>query len=252
MKNANINVIIPSYNESKNVPAVIRGIRNEFPEVRIIFVDDSNKAENKKLKDVISKFENTDLITRGKKLGRGSAVMDGFKFGLKYKKAQYFYEMDSDLAHEPTHLKRFLQKIKETNAGLVIGSRYMTGGRVVGVSISRRILSRIINRFLRIMLGFKLTDYTSGYRLYGRSAVEFLVKSKLKSTGFIALSEISYKLHKNKFMIKEVPVTISTRKFGRSTMGIKELLNSLIFVIKMKFEEEILNMFYAKHSHYKK
>lgn len=243
MKDPNINIVIPSYNESKNLYLVIKGIREELPNSRIIFVDDSNPRENKKIKKIVSSFRKIDLISRGKKLGRGSAVLEGFKFGLKYKDAQYFFEMDSDLAHDPKQLKRFIKKIQENNVGLVIGSRYMEGGEIINVSIVRRILSRIINRFLQLMLGIKLTDYTDGFRLYSRKAVEFISNSKMKSTGFITLSEIVYKLNKKRFKIAEVPVSIYKRKNGTSTMGIGELTRSLIFILGMKFEEEVLNNF---------
>lgn len=243
MKKLNINIIIPSYNESRNISMVIQGIRRELPNSKIIFVDDSSELENKKINKIIKKFKNIDLISRGKKLGRGSAVIEGFRFGLKYKNAQYFFEMDSDLAHEPKQFKRFIKKILEKNVDLVIGSRYMQGGKIINVSIVRKILSRIINRFLYLMLGIKLTDYTDGFRLYKRNAVEFIVKSKIKSTGFITLSEIVYKLNRNGFKIDEVPVSIYKRKHGKSTMGISELTRSLIFILRMKVEEEVLNNF---------
>ena len=235
----NINIVIPSYNESKNIRSVITGIRKEFPYAKIIFVDDSHDLENKKIKKIVERFKNVDLITRGRKLGRGSAVMEGFKFGLKYKGAQYFFEMDSDLAHDPKQLERFVKKISENKVSLVIGSRYMQGGEIINVSIVRKILSRIINKFLSVMLGVKLTDYTDGFRLYTRQAVEFLVRSEIKSKGFITLSEMVYKLHRKGFKIAEVPVSIYKRKHGKSTMGVRELTDSLIFILKMKLEEEV-------------
>lgn len=239
----NVIIIIPSYNESKSLPTVINGIRNELPGARMIFVDDSNVKENEKIKKIVKQFKNIDLISRGKKMGRGSAVVEGLKYGLKYKEALYFFEMDSDLAHDPKQLIRFIDKAKEGKVSLVIGSRYMQGGKIVNVILFRRILSRIINLFLHIMLGFKLTDYTDGFRLYRRDAVEFIAKTKIKSSGFITLSELAYKLHRKGFKIAEVPVTIYRRKHGTSTMGIGLLTTSLIFIFRMKIEEELLNNF---------
>lgn len=236
MKNEEIIIVIPSYNESRNILSVIKGIRNEFPNVRIIFVDDSNEKENKKILKILSNFRNISIISRGKKLGRGSAVLEGLKYGLKYSKVKYFFEMDSDLAQDPKHLIRFLNRMRKKDVDLVIGSRYMEGGEIVNVSILRRILSVIINKFLSVMLGIKLTDYTDGFRLYSRKSVKFISESKMKSSGFITLSEIVYKLNRKGFKIAEVPVSIYRRKQGKSTMGIAELSKSLIFIIRMKIE----------------
>lgn len=240
MKVSNINIVIPSYNESKNISVVIEGVRKELPDSKIILVDDSNKKENEKTKRAIKRFKNVDLLSRGKKKGRGSAVLDGFKFGLKNKTAEYFFEMDSDLAQDPKELERFIKKIQKENADLVIGSRYMIGGRIANVSLTRRILSKIINKFLYILLRINVTDYTNGFRLYRKNAVEYLVNSDMKSTGFITLSESLYKLNKKGFKIEEVPITLYQRKEGKSTVNLNELTTSLIFIFKMKIEEDYL------------
>ncbi len=242
----NINLIIPAYNESKNIPMVVKGIRKEFPNSRIIVVDDSLEPESRETRDVLKDFKNVDVISRKKKLGRGSAVIEGFKFGLKYKNAKYFYEIDADFSHDTTHLIRFLDKIQKDKFGMVVGSRYTKGGRTVNVSRKRKLLSKMINKFLLIMLDVRLSDYTSGYRLYDRKAVEYLARVKIKSTGFITLSEITYRLNKKGFKFGEVPVTISTRKYGKSTMGMRELIVSLVFIVKMKIEEEYLPRFGIK------
>ncbi len=246
VKLKNISLIIPAYNESKNIPLVVKGIRKEFPNSRIIVVDDSPEPESKKTSDALRGFRNLDVISRKKKLGRGSAVLEGFKYGLKYKNTKYFYEIDADFSHDTTHLTRFLDKIQKEKFGMVIGSRYTKGGKTVNVSRKRKVLSKIINKFLFVMLDVRLSDYTSGYRLYDRKAVEYLTSVKMKSAGFITLSEITYRLNKKGFKFGEVPVTISTRKYGKSTMGISELTVSLSFILKMKIEEEYLMKFKKK------
>lgn len=237
MTNKDICIVIPSFNESRNIAQVIRGIRRELSGVRIIVVDDSDIGENKLTRKAINKFKSIDLISREKKKGRGSAVIDGFKYAFKNDANLYFFEMDADQAHEPKHLKRFLKKISDGNYGMIIGSRYVKGGQTGEITQTRKILSRIINKFLSLVLEIKLSDYTSGYRLYHRSAVEFIISQKMKSVGFITLSEITHKLNKHGFKIGEVPVTITKRKYGESTLGIAELIMSLIFILRMKLED---------------
>jgi dolichol-phosphate mannosyltransferase len=244
VSSSKISIIIPSYNESNNIGLVIKGIRKEFPAVKIIVVDDSSPQENKKVVKVLSKFKDVKLISRGRKMGRGTAVIEGFRNGLKNKEAKYFFEIDSDLAHDTNNLIKFIERMEKEKSGMVIGSRYIDGGKIVNVSIQRRILSKIINRFLYMMLDVKLKDYTSGFRLYRRDAVEYLTNKKLKSTGFIMLSEITFWLNRKKFKISEVPATISSRLHGKSTMGLGELVNSLVFILKLKLEEDFLRKFF--------
>src|ERR1035437_9639934 len=196
MKNyKDIAVVIPSYNEVKNIRILIKGILKELPGAKIIIIDDSSKTENKKLRLIVKGKRNVVLISRFKKGGRGSAVLEGFRETLKDKNIEYVFEMDSDLAHDPREMERFIKKKDEGVCDFIIGSRYLPGGKIINIATSRTIMSRLINKFLYYWLGINLSDYTSGFRLYKRNSIEFLVKTKLKSKGFIALSESAYKLH---------------------------------------------------------
>jgi dolichol-phosphate mannosyltransferase len=234
MKNLNITIVIPSYNESENIPILIGKIKKELPNSKIIIVDDSNQIESAKINKFVSKFSNIILISRKRKSGRGSAVIKGFKEALKDKKTDYVFEMDSDLAHDPKEFVRFINEVKVFPYDLVIGSRYKSGGKIVNIPKNRTIMSRIINHFLYIWLGIKISDYTSGFRLYSRKSVEFITKTKIKSSGFITLSEIAYKLHGAGFKISEVPITWNYRIYGKSNVTVKELVASLYFVVKIR------------------
>ena len=233
MKN-NLAIVIPSYNEVKNVTILIKGIKRGFPAAEIIIVDDSLPKENGKLKRVLKNKKNIILISRLKKAGRGSAVLDGFRKALKDKNIEYVFEMDSDLAHDPKEMTRFIEKKNNGKYDLIIGSRYLPGGRIKNIAANRTIMSRVINKFLFYWLGMHLTDHTSGFRLYSRKAVKFLVNSRIQSKGFITLSETAYKLYLKKYPIGEVPITWNYRIYGKSNVNLKELFNSLFFVIKMR------------------
>ncbi len=235
MKNKNIAIVIPSYNEVKNISILMKGINKYLLGSRIIIVDDSSVDENLKLKTMVKNKSNIILISRFKKAGRGSAVIEGFKEALKNKDIEYVFEMDSDLAHDPQELSRFINKISIEKYDLVIGSRYLPGGRIKNIAKNRTILSRVINIFLRRWLGISVSDFTSGFRLYSRDAIKYLTQTKIKATGFITLSEVLYKLHKKNFTIGEVPITWNFRKYGKSNVNSAELINSLLFVLKMRF-----------------
>lgn len=230
-----IAIITPSYREFKTIPVLIKKIRKIIPYSEIIIVDDSPRDENSKLKALFKKEKRVQVISRFKKLGRGSAVLRGFKKAFKNKAIEYFFEMDSDLAHDPFQIPQFLKKIEGLD--VVVGSRYVRGGQVFEVSTVRVILSNMINKFLRIWLLVKISDFTGGFRLYNRRAVEFLLNCNLESSGFITLSETIYKLNRKKYKIGEVPVTITEREYSKSNVNLRELLYSLFFVLKIRIND---------------
>jgi len=232
-------LLTPSYREFKSIPVLIKKIRKILPKSKIVIIDDSPRDENLKLKTLLKKQKNIKLISRFKKLGRGSAVLKGFKEALKNKRINYFFEIDSDLAHNPSQMPRFLNKIMTGEYDVIIGSRYIEGGKTINIILNRIILSRMINLFLRFWLNIKLTDFTGGFRMYNRKSIEFLCKSEIRSNGFITLSETLFLLNKNGFKITEVPVTVSIKKEGRSNVDIRELLRSLFFVLSMRFHHFI-------------
>ena len=229
-----IAVIIPSYKEIENIPILVKRILTAFPKTKIIIVDDSPTKENLLLQRFSQKYKDiVQVYSRLKKDGRGSAVIVGFKEALKDKTIDLFFEMDADLAHNPEEITYFIKKRGE--ADLIIGSRYLSESKITEWPLRRLLISKTINIFLRIWLGLNLSDYTNGFRMYNRKSLEFLCRITLKEKGFIALSEIAYKLKKAGFKITEIPISFTDRKYGKSNAGIKEHINSLIGVMRIPF-----------------
>lgn len=226
-------VIIPSYNESENLKILLPNILRMLPNARIIVIDDSTGKDQMNTSAVCkSDTAHIRYVSRSKKLGRGSAVLKGLKVALTNKVVQVCIEMDADLAHDPNEIPILLSKINQ--ADMVIGSRYMTGSKIVKWPVSRLVQSRIINFLLKYWLGLHISDYTNGFRAYSRKACEYLSSIQLFEKGFISLSEVAYKLQKKGFVIAEVPITFTDRKFGKSNADIKELITSLLGVIRIK------------------
>ncbi len=228
-----IAIIIPTYKEIENITILVKRILTSFPKAKIIIVDDSPVKDNELLQKQFKKYK--DIVTiysRLKKGGRGSAVIDGFKEALKNKNIDFFFEMDADLAHNPEEIVNFIKK--RNDADLVIGSRYLSESKITAWPIRRLILSKTINLFLRLWLELNLSDYTNGFRMYNRKALEFLCTVPLKEKGFISLSESAYKLKKAGFKIAEIPISFTDRRYGKSNAGIKEHFNSLIGVIRIR------------------
>jgi dolichol-phosphate mannosyltransferase len=230
-------IIIPAYNECDNLEIIIPKIFKLYPGVHLFVVDDSAETEAKKLIALKKSIHNPNLeiIFRSIKSGRGSAVIDGLTRALQNNQIKYFMEMDGDMAHDPAECRLLLQNA-DTN-DLVIGSRYMTGSKIYDWPKWRLVESIIINYFLNFWLGLKLTDYTNGFRLYSRRAAILLSRMTLHEKGFIALSEIAYKIRKTHYTITEIPVSFTDRKYGKSNAGFRELAMSFIGAIRIRFRD---------------
>jgi dolichol-phosphate mannosyltransferase len=236
MNYSGIAVIIPAYNEQKNLRILLKDIELYLPHALIVVVDDSPAEESLTLSRMLQhEYPRVILIARRHKMGRGSAVLRGLAEALKHKEIEYCFEMDADLAHSPAEFDRFLS-IRH-DADMVIGSRYLKQSHIIKWPLRRLIQSRVINASLNIWLGLHLTDYTNGFRLYSRKAAEFLLGARLQETGFIALSEMAYKLKRNGFRITEVPISFQDRKYGASNANFKELLRSLTGAIRIRFQK---------------
>lgn len=125
----NLVIIIPSYNDAKNIPLVVKGIRSVTPLAKIIIVDDSNEQQKKQLRSFAKRQKGLQIIERAVKSGRGSAVLDGFREALLDKNIQYVFEMDADTSHDAKDLPKFIKNKK--SAAVIVGSRYLPASNIV-------------------------------------------------------------------------------------------------------------------------
>ena len=228
-----IAIVIPAYNEDKNIIKLIHEIR-KITKAIIIILDDS---QNLKTKKIISSFKIKNLyyFHRNKKLGRGSAVIFGFKKILKKNNnLSCFVEMDADMSHNPNELLRNVSFFYTNSLDLLIASRYLPKSKIINWPLSRKILSKLSNMLARILLGVPVNDYTNGYRFYSKRAVKTLVsKCNKLSGGFIILSEIILVLYNKNYKILEIQSIFKNRVRGESSVNLRLVLESLNGLIKL-------------------
>ena len=225
-----IAVIIPAYNEKENLPKLIDEIKNYHSIAEIYVVDDSN--ENFLEKHLVNK-KDVNYFFRGKKLGRGSAVLYGLREALK-KNFEIYIEMDADFSHNPNELSTKIEIFSKTNSDLLIASRYLKDSKIINWSIQRRIFSRMSNILARLLLKIPVSDYTNGYRFYSKRAAEKIVNTCGNiGDGFIVLSEILFTLHKSNFIISETDTIFKNRVRGESSVNLKLIFQSLKGLIKL-------------------
>ena len=227
----NISIIIPTFKEKENIKNLINLIKSEIEISKIIIVDDSPSEE---IKNEISNLDDVKYIYRGEKLGRGSAVIEGLNFSQKNFNSEIFIEMDADLSHDPKELKENLKLFKKNNCDLLIASRYLKESKIINWSIQRKIFSFLANLLAKFVLKIPVTDYTNGYRIYSKKAVQHIRKNCGNiGDGFIILSEILVELYYNNFKINETSSKFVNRTRGESSVNLNEIIKSLIGLIKI-------------------
>ena len=233
----NVAIIVPAYNEERNLIKLVKEIKKNIS-ATIIIVDDSTSNSSKKL--FKKKKKNLIYIYRGKKLGRGSAIIFGLKKALKIKKISHYIEMDADLSHKPSELKKNLSIFNKQKLDLLIASRYLKKSKIINWPTSRRILSKLSNNMARLLLGVPVCDYTNGYRIYSKRAASIIVKKCGKiGGGFIVLSEILMLINSKKYKINETSTVFINRIRGESSVNLKLVFQSLIGLFKLYLIKKI-------------
>ena len=234
---ASISIIIPTYNEEENIEKLIKTIKRYIKNALILVVDDSN---NKKIKKIIDK-KKLDVVyfNRGKKSGRGSAVIFGLKKIINKKKIKTFVEMDADFSHNPAELKRNINFFNKNSLDLLIASRYLKKSKIINWSIGRKIISLLANLLAKKLLKIPVSDFTNGYRIYSKRSVKKIVKNCGKiGDGFIILSEILLEIYRNNYKIKEIHTIFVNRQRGVSSVNLSLILESFFGLIKLYLKKK--------------
>ena len=232
----NVSIIIPTYNEKENIVILTNKLTEIFKnyghDLKIIVVDDNSPDGTSSVVKKLDLFEQTIfLITRQEKLGLGSAYQAGYVW-CKNNNSECIIQMDSDLSHPPEITINLVDSIGE-GYDVAIASRYVDKGGVSSWPIHRKIISFIANMLVRIFLGSKLHDNTTGYRAFNSDTIELLINYDVKSNGFSYLIESIYLFHKKKLKIKEIPFIFQERSIGKTKLSSFEILRFLLSIFHL-------------------
>ena len=224
-------IIVPTYNELVSAPLLVRRIFKYLPESNILVVDDGSPDKTADaIRELQQEFPTLHLLERKTKLGLGSAYRLGFAWGLE-RGYEELIEMDADLSHRVRDLKKMIdEKELQPNTDLVIGSRWIPGGKTENWSKSRELLSRAANLYVRAMVGLGVKDSTAGFRIYSASMLKRLNMESIKSEGYSFQIEMTRAVHKLGGKIIEVPITFRERENGVSKMS-KKIVREAMFLV---------------------
>ena len=219
-------VIVPTFNERDNLPVLAESLMT-FPNVSLLVVDDRSPDGTGDLADDLARRYpgRIDVLHRTERPGLGRSYIDGIRLALaRPDPLDVICQMDCDLSHDPKQLPDLLAAVER--ADVVIGSRYVPGGRVVNWPLRRRFLSRFANIYIHAITRLAARDCTSGYRCWRRETMAALPLDRFGSDGYSFLVEMLYAAAANGCRIAEVPITFVERRLGESKLTGGVLLES--------------------------
>ena len=222
MKQAKVFVVVPTYNESDNLPALLGELLAlGVPELRVLVVDDDSPDGTGQVADEVAARhpEQVQVLHRKGKLGLGTAYITGFGLALE-QGADLVIQMDSDFSHSPRYIPEFLEGIQGHD--VVIGSRYVSGGSLdERWGWWRNFLSWWANSiYTRLILGLKVKDATAGFKCWRRSTLEGIGLERVRSNGYVFQVEMAYLTEKLGYSYLELPIHFEDRRIGQSKMSV--------------------------------
>ncbi len=226
-------ILLPTYCESGNIEKLIREVGSLDVEPLIVVIDDSSPDGTAAIAEKLREEYNIELFVRPNKLGLGTAITDGFRFILSMKNPpHYIVTMDADYSHNPKDIPRLMQYAKD-GCDLVIGSRYCPGGRIVGWNSLRYLISRVANFVAVTMFKMRVNDCTSGLRCYSLQYVKNVIGDLHSQTYDIQIETVK-QAQSQGFAVKEIPITFTNRKVGKSKLTLAEIRGFLSYILKAK------------------
>lgn len=221
-------VIIPTFNEVDNLESIVDRVLVATQHADILVVDDASPDGTGDLGDrLAARRPEVNVLHRAEKNGLGGAYLSGFSWGLE-RGYRALVEMDADGSHQPEQLPLLLEQLADHD--LVLGSRWVPGGRVVNWSRRRELLSRAGNRYARLALGIDVRDATGGYRVFSAAALRRVDLERVASQGYCFQIDLLWRALERELRVVEVPITFVERVHGESKMSGSIVSESLMLV----------------------
>jgi dolichol-phosphate mannosyltransferase len=233
-----ITIVLPTYNEAKNLPVTIQALLTLPLDLSLLIVDDNSPDGTGQIAEEFAAESKgrINVLHRSGKLGLGSAYITAFNTLLE-NDIDVIGQMDCDFSHPPEKLVEMAEHMQTSGKDVIIGSRYVPGGSVdKNWPLWRKGLSAWGNIYARTILNLPLQDVTGGFRIYRNYVLSALPLNSIKANGYMFQVEMAYLINRMGFTIAEVPIYFADRKWGQSKMSFSIQLEAAIRVWKLPFE----------------
>lgn len=226
-------IIVPTFNERHTLPVLVDHVLATDPDLHLLVVDDASPDGTGEWADHAAHSDSrVNVIHRPSKSGLASAYLEGFAWALE-RDYELLVEMDADGSHRVCDLERLLARARADDVpDLVIGSRWIPGGKTRGWGIHRIALSRAGNVYIRIMLGLATSDATAGFRVYRADCLRRMPLKAIESRGYGFQVEMTYMAHTLGARIAEVPIVFLERQQGKSKMSADIIAEEFVHVTR--------------------
>jgi dolichol-phosphate mannosyltransferase len=229
-------VCVPTYDEAENVERLVRAVTRELWDARldghVLVIDDDSPDGTGRIADRLAAEDSrVHVLHRTERAGIGPAYIAGFRRALAMG-AGLVVEMDCDLSHDPASLPALIRAAADHD--LVLGSRYVAGGRVARWGLLRRLISRGGCWYARTALGVPVRDLTGGFKCFRREVLLALPLDRVRASGYGFQIEMTYRALERGFRVTEVPITFTERTAGTSKMSAGIALEAAAMVARLR------------------
>ncbi len=232
-----LTVVIPTYNEAENLPALAAQLwALPIEGLKLLVVDDASPDGTGAIANSLCEHypARMSVIHRTGKMGLGSAYLEGFQTALA-DGAEAVAQMDADFSHSPDYIPGFLNTLVDADA--VFGSRYVSDGRLdERWGIGRVFLSWFGNAYARTILGLPILDATGGFRVWRSDTLRGMPLDNVRSNGYVFQVEMAYLAYKLGYKLIERPIYFEDRRIGQSKMSFKIQIEAALRVWQLLFK----------------
>ena len=233
-------VAICTYQEAENIEAILAALRDALPNADLLVVDDSSPDGTS---DLVRQRQAEDskllLNQRTDERGLGSAIVSAMQHATE-QGYEFFINLDADFSHDPQALPAMLTlAVEDPQIDVVIGSRYVKGGNIIGWPLRRRVISKLLNTFATTCLGLPVSDCSGSMRCYRVSRLQQISLATLQCTGYAVLEELLVRIQRSGGKMAELPITFTERERGQSKLSLGEAIRSVKFLLKLAWQLRI-------------
>jgi dolichol-phosphate mannosyltransferase len=232
-------VTVATYNEMENLPRLADEIFRHAPDAHLLVIDDNSPDGTGRWCDERAAADpRVRCLHREGKLGLGSAIVAGMRYGIEHG-YRHVLNMDADFSHDPKYLPDLIGGMDRDGQAIhdvMIGSRYVPGGRIEGWPLKRHLMSRGVNLYSRLLLGLKPRDCSGGYRCYRTALLARLDFAAIRSRGYSFQEEVLWRLKRLGARIGETPITFADRVRGQSKIHSGEAAAAVRIILGLGWE----------------